>query len=67
MEKKPSLRPDFGPFDPNSGHQFSSFKNLASSVTRYHDELTCTISETNDPFLRKPSDGQRVRRTDGRE
>ena len=39
------------------------FKNLASSVTRYHGQLSsCTISEkTNDPILRKLSDG----RTDG--
>ena len=38
-------------------------KNLASSVTRYHGQLSsCAISEkTNDPFLRKFSDG----RTDG--
>ena len=36
------------------------FKNLASSVTRYHGQLSsCTISEkTNDPILRKLSDGQ---------
>ena len=39
-------------------------KNLPSSVTRYHDQLSsCTISEkTNDLILRKLSDG----RTDGR-
>ena len=39
------------------------FKNLASSFTRYHGQLsTCTTSEkTNDPILRKLSDG----RTDG--
>ena len=38
------------------------FKNLASSVTKYHGQLSsCTISEkTNDPILRK-LDGQ----TDG--
>ena len=38
------------------------FKNLASSVTRYHGQLSsCTISEKiNDPILRKLSD----RRTD---
>ena len=38
-------------------------KNLASSVTRYHGQLSsCTISnKPNDPILRKLSDG----RTDG--
>ena len=40
-------------------------KNLASSPTRYHGQLSsCTVSEkSNDSFLRKLSDG----RTDGRE
>ena len=29
-------------------------KNLAPSVTKYHVQLSCTISEkTNDPILRK--------------
>ena len=39
------------------------FQNAGSSVTRYHGQLSsCTISEkTNDPILRKLSDG----RTDG--
>ena len=43
------------------------FKNLASLVTRYHGQLSsCTISEiTNDPILRKLSDGQTGGRTDG--
>ena len=63
--KKPSFRPDFGQLGPNSGYQtfFFFFKNLASSVTRYHGQLSsCTISEkTNDPILRKLSDV----RTDG--
>ena len=59
--KKPSFGPNFGPFGPNLGHQFFFFKNLAA--TRYHGQLSsCTISEkTNDPILRKLSDG----RTDG--
>ena len=37
---------------------FFFFKNLASSVTRYHGQLSsCTISEkTNDPILRKRTD-----------
>ena len=36
------------------------FKNLAPSATRYHGHLSsCTISEkSNDPILRKLSDGQ---------
>ena len=43
------------------------FKNLVSSVTRYHDQLSsCTISEkTNDPILKKLSDERTKRRTDG--
>ena len=43
--------------------KFFFLKNLASSVPRCHDQLSsCTISEkTNDPILRKFSDGQ----TDG--
>ena len=46
------------------------FKNLPASVTRYHGQLfLCTISEkTNNPILRKLSDGgtdgQTDRRTD---
>ena len=54
---------DLGPLDLNSGRENSFFKNLASSVTRYHGQLSsCTISEkTNYPILRKLSEGQ----TDG--
>ena len=54
---------DLGPLDPNSDHHFF-FKNLDSSITRYHGQLlSCKISEkTNDPILRKFIDG----RTDGR-
>ena len=57
--KKCHFDPDLGPFGPNTGHNFF-FKNLALSVTRYHGQLSsCTISEnTNDPILRKFSDGQ---------
>ena len=45
---------------------FSS--NLASSVTRDHDQLSsCAISETtNDSILRKLSDGWTERWMDGR-
>ena len=61
--QKTSFRPDFGPFGPYSGRQFSPpppKKNLAPSVTRYHGQLSsCTISEKpNDSILRKLSDGQ---------
>ena len=63
--KKPSFGPNFGPFDSNSDNEFF-FKNLALSVTRYHGQLSsCTISEkTNDPILRKLSDGWTDRPTD---
>ena len=42
------------------------FKNLASSVTRYHSQVSsCTISEkTIDPILRKLSDGWADRQRD---
>ena len=60
--KKPSFGTSWGPFDPNSGSQIYIyfFKNLAPSATRYHGHLSsCTISEkSNDPILRKLSDGQ---------
>ena len=52
--------------------KFFPQKNLTSSVTRYHGQLSsCTISEKpNDPILRKFSDGetdgQMNRRTDKR-
>ena len=41
------------------------FKNLASSATRYHGQLSsCTISaKTNDPVLRKLIEGRTHRRT----
>ena len=46
--EKPHFGPDLGPLDLNSGRYF--FFNLASSITRYHGELsTCKTSEkTND-------------------
>ena len=49
---------------PHYGTPNFFFKNLPSSVTTYHRQLASgTISEkTNDPILRKFSDG----RTDGR-
>ena len=64
--KKCHFDPDLGPFGPNTGYNFF-FKNLALPVTRYHGQLSsCAISEnTNDPILRKFSDGQTDRRTRG--
>ena len=48
---------------------FFVYKNLASSVSRYHGQLSsCTISDkTNDPVLRKLSDRRTDRQTDGQE
>ena len=65
-DKKPSFGSNFDPFGPNSGRQNFFFKNLASSVTRHHGQLSsCTISEkTNDPILRKLSDRRTDRQTD---
>ena len=40
------------------------FKNLTSSVTRYHGQLSsCTISEKTNPILTKLSAGRTDRRT----
>ena len=66
--EKPHFRPDLGPVSPIFGLQKVLFKNLASSVSRYHGQLSCTIPEkANDPFLRKLSgrrtEGQTERRT----
>ena len=66
--EKSHFRPDLGLLGPNSGRNFFFFfKNLASSVTRYHGQLSsCIISEkTKDPILRKLSHGQTDRQTDG--
>ena len=52
-------------FSPNLGHQI--FFQKSPPVTRYHGQLlSCTILEkTNDPILRKFSDGWTKRQTDG--
>ena len=58
---------DLGPWGSKLGcHSFS--KNLATSVTRYHGQLSwCTISEkTNDPILRKFSHRRANRQIDRR-
>ena len=59
--KKPSFMTDFCPYGSNSGSQIF-FKNLASSVTRYHGQL-CQ-KEPDDPILRKRSDGLTGGQTD---
>ena len=63
--KKTHFGPDLGPLDPNSGLQFFS-KDLASSVTMYHGQLSsCIISvKTNDLILKKFRDGWMGRQTD---
>ena len=68
-DEKPHFGPELDPLGRNLGLK-SFFKNLPSSVTRYHGQLSsCTISEkTNDPILRKLTDGrtdeQKDRQTD---
>ena len=62
MEKS-HFGPDLGLLGPNPGCQFFFKKNLASSVTRYHGQLSsCIMSEkTNDSILgklEKKTDGQ---------
>ena len=62
--EKSHFGPDLGLLGSNLGRDFF-FKNLVSSVTKYHGQLSsCTISlKTKDPILRKLSDGQKDRRT----
>ena len=64
--KTPFVGSDFGLFVPNSGCQFFFKKNLTPSLTRCYGQLSsCTVSEgTNDPILRKLSDGQKDGQTD---
>ena len=63
--KKPHFGPDLGPLGPN-------FKNLASSVTIYHGQLSSytILEKNNDPFIRKLSevwtDGETDEQTDRR-
>ena len=68
--KRASFGSYFGPFGPNLDCHFFFFffffKNLSWSVTRYHGQQSCTISEkTNDPILRKLGDGQTDGGTEG--
>ena len=63
--EKPHFGPNLGPFRPISGPPIFIFKNMAALVTRYHGQLSCTISgKTNDPILRKVSGGQMDRHTE---
>ena len=63
--KKPHFRSHIGEFGPPI-FLFFFFKNLVPSVTRYHGQLSSsTISEkTNDPVLRKFSEGRTDRQTE---
>ena len=65
MAKNLSSGPAFDPFGQNLDHQFF-FKNLAPPLPRYYGQLSsCTILEkTNDPILRKLSDGRADGQTD---
>ena len=58
--EKPHFGPNLCPLDPKFRPSKFTFKNLPSSVTRFHDQLSsCTKSEkANDPIFRKLSDGQ---------
>ena len=62
--KKNSFWASFRPLAPKFGSRNFFLKNLASSITRYHGRLSsCKISEkTNDPILRKLSEGRTDRR-----
>ena len=69
MEKKQNnFRSNFGPLGQISATNFFFFsENLAWSVTRYLGQLSSgTISEkSNDPILRKLSNGETDGETDG--
>ena len=54
----------FRPVGPKFSLPNAFLKNLASPVTRYHDQLSsCAISEkTNDPILRKLGEGWTMNR-----
>ena len=68
-DEKPHFRSDLGPLPRIQTAKFFFFKNLALSVTRFQCQLSsCTISEkTNDPILRKLSNGRTDQPTEGRE
>ena len=67
--KKPSFGPDFGPPGPKSRHQFFFFfskiwlhQSLDIMVSYHHVQYQ---KKTNDPILRKLSDGRTDGQTDG--
>ena len=68
IDKKTSVWACFRPVEPKFRlkNKWFFFRNLASSVTRYHGMLSSytRLEKTNNPFLRKLSDGP-DRRTDG--
>ena len=69
IDKKTSVWACFRPVEPKFGirkKNFFFFKDLASSITRYHGMLSSytRLEKTNNQFLRKLSDGP-DRRTDG--
>ena len=68
-KKKPNFGTDLGHLGGKFRPQKLFSKNLVSSVTRYHGQLSsCTISEkNNDPILRKHSEKQTDGWTDVRE
>ena len=69
--KKPSFKPNFGPFGPYSGRQFF-FQNLTLSVTRYYNYhhymryQKSLIIQSWENLSVGQMDGQTDRRTDGR-
>ena len=69
MTKKPSFRPDFGPFVPNLGHQilFSRIwirQSIDIMISYHHVQYQ---KKTNDPIFRQLSEGWTGRRTGGPE
>ena len=64
--KKLHVGSNLGMLDPDLGRQFS-FRNLALSVNKYDGTLSsCILSEeTNNPILRKFSDGRSCIQRDG--
>ena len=57
---------NLGPLGPDLGCQVFFLRILASSVTRYHGQLSSytTSRKTNDPIMKKFSDGRADRWTD---
>ena len=69
-DKRPSLGTDFGTFGPNSSRHFFFFfskiclrQSVDIMVSYHHVQYQ---KKTNDPILRKLSDGRKDVRTEGR-